>query len=77
MFVLAVSQTVQVGIVAVMTAGVFFVLGPDMVSGLRCSQAIEAYRVSATLPRKPRGALQGALCGIGRRMVISATHGVR
>jgi hypothetical protein len=31
-FVLAVSQTVQVGIVAVMTAGVFFVLGLILLS---------------------------------------------
>ena len=32
MFVLAVSQTVQVGIVAVMTAGIFFVLGLILLS---------------------------------------------
>ena len=41
-----------------------------MVSGFLCSQAIEAHRVSATLPRMPRGALQGGLCRIGRRMII-------
>jgi len=41
-----------------------------MVSGLHCSQAIEAHRVSATLPRMPRGTLQGGLSRIGGRMII-------
>ena len=34
------------------------------------AQAVQPHRASATLPRMPRGTLQGALCRIGRRMII-------
>ena len=34
------------------------------------AQAVQLHRVSATLPRMPRGELQGGLCRVGGRMII-------
>jgi hypothetical protein len=42
-----------------------------MVSGFRCSQAVQPHRVSAPLPRMPSGALLGGLC----RMQVSSGPG--